>query len=59
MIKDAYEKGKTEATKNGLGNMGKQKQGSSNESITKDQALVERITANTTQKAENARSNFF
>lgn len=59
MIKEAYEKGKTEATKNGLGNMGKQKQGSSNESITKDQALVERLTANAQPKAENARSNFF
>lgn len=59
LIKDAYEKGKSEATKKNLGSMGNQNVGgSTDKEISKDIELVNRIQASKPKPKENTKSNF-
>lgn len=60
LVKDAYEKGKSEATKKNLGEMGKQYTGGSTdeEVSSKDVELVKKMQASKPKQREFKKSNF-
>lgn len=59
LVKDAYEKGKSESTKKNLGNMGNQYTGgSSDKEVSKDIELVNQINASKPKQKEFKKSNF-
>lgn len=59
LVKDAYEKGKSESTKKNLGAMGdKYAGGSSDKEVSKDLELVNRINASKPKQKEFKKSNF-
>lgn len=59
IIKEAYEKGKAEATKTSLGKMGEQYSGgSSDNEVSQDIDLTNKIIASKPKQKENKKSNF-
>ena len=58
LVKDAYEKGKAEATKTSLGEMGKQVIGSDGKAIDKDKAFVQSLINSAPKTVDNQNSNF-
>lgn len=59
LVKDAYEKGKSESTKKNLGAMGdKYAGGSSDKEVSKDLELVNKINASKPKQKEFKKSNF-
>lgn len=58
LVKDAYEKGKALATKESLGNMGKQVIGTDGKLVDKDKAFVDNLISSTPKPVEPGNSNF-
>ena len=58
LVKNAYEKGKTLATKESLGNMGKQVIGSDGKTVDPDTAFVKNLLNSAPKPIESKNSNF-
>lgn len=58
LVKDAYEKGKATATKESLGEMGKQVIGSDGKPVDKDKAFVQTLINTAPKRVDNQNSNF-
>ena len=58
LVKDAYEKGKAFATKESLGEMGKQVIGSNGKAVDKDQLFVKGLIDTAPKTVNNQNSNF-
>lgn len=58
LVKDAYEKGKALATKESLGEMGKQVIGSDGKAVDKDKAFVQNLINSAPKAVDTQNSNF-
>lgn len=58
LVKDAYEKGKALATKENLGEMGKQIIGANGKAVDKDKAFVDALISSAPKAVETELSNF-